>query len=95
MVDGFRTVLDVILRDPAFAKIHEIMKLQETVNKFGVIFPHLNGSVFAVKIKKGTLTLAVENPVLRSELKFHETDIINGINNYFKEERVTKIKFQS
>ena len=37
--------------------------------------------------------LKVENPSWRSELKFKETEIIEKINQFYKEERITQIRF--
>jgi hypothetical protein len=41
------------------------------------------------------LKLKVENPAWRSELKFRETEIVEKINNHFKETRINNIRFTS
>jgi hypothetical protein len=95
MVEGFQSLMDIISGDPEFKKVRGMIKEQEVLDKFKLIFPHLSGAVHPVKVQKRLLTLGVENAVLRSEMKFHERDIIAAINEYFKEERVSKIKFQA
>jgi hypothetical protein len=48
-----------------------------------------------VNVIKKTLLLSVESSVLKSELKFNQAIMIEKINKYFNEERVTSIRFVS
>ena len=69
------------------------MAKQQVINEFYTIFPGMEGTVIPVKVEKYTLFLRVDNPAWRNELKFHDTELIEKINAYFKEERITTIKF--
>lgn len=48
----------------------------------------------ATRIKNGKLTVSVDNPTWRNELIFLKQEIINKINNRFKEEIVKDIIFR-
>ena len=47
------------------------------------------------EVDKMFLKLKVENAVWRSELKFREREIVEKINNFYKEERIKGIKFSN
>ena len=71
----------------------KIIKESDVVSEFNKIFPDLEKVAAAVKVEKKILSLKVENPTWRSELKFREKLIVDKINNYFKENRINKIRF--
>ena len=81
--------------NPAFSRLREIVKSNDIVEDFEKVFPDLKKVVTAVKVEKKILKLKVENPAWRSELKFRETEIVEKINKYYKEERVNHIRFTS
>jgi hypothetical protein len=93
MPDGFKSLGEVIKREPSFSKIREIVKSSDVVEDFYEIFPNLNKIVIPQKVDKKNLMIKVENPTWRNELKFMETELVEKINNYYKEERVKQIRF--
>lgn len=95
MSDSFKSLFEVFSSDASFGNLRDMVSRQAILDNFFTIFPGLQGHVVPVKIEKKILTLAVENSVMRSELKFHETEIIKKINEYSHDERVIKIKFQA
>jgi hypothetical protein len=93
MPDGFRSLGEVIKRERSFGRIREIVKSYDVIEDFYDIFPNLEKVVTPKNLEKKTLMLKVENPVWRSELKFMETEVMEKINSYYKEERVKQIRF--
>jgi len=93
MYDDFKSIKEVFNNHPELKKIKTIVEENDVVNDFEAIFPDLKKVVKPQKVERGILTLKVENAAWRSELKFKETEIINKINSFYKEERVNKIKF--
>jgi hypothetical protein len=95
MYDDFKSIKEVFNNHPELKKIKTIVEENDVVNDFETIFPDLKKVVKPQKVERGILTLKVENAAWRSELKFKETEIINKINSFYKEERVNKIKFSA
>ena len=95
MYDDFKSIKEVFNNHPELKKIKTIVEENDVVNDFEMIFPDLKKVVKPQKVERGILTLKVENAAWRSELKFKETEIINKINSFYKEERVNKIKFSA
>ena len=95
MYDDFKSIKEVFNNNPELKKIRTIVEENDIVNDFETIFPDLKKVVKPQKVERGILTLKVENAAWRSELKFKETEIINKINSFYKEERVSKIKFSA
>ena len=95
MSNGFKSLGELFKSNPAFSRLREIVKSNDIVEDFEKVFPDLKKVVTAVKVEKKILKLKVENPGWRSELKFRETEIVEKINKYYKEERVNHIRFTS
>ena len=93
MPNGFKSIKDVFNNDPALKKIRSIVNENDVVNEFEKIFPELIKVVKAKNVQSKTVTLKVENAAWRSELKFKEKEIIEKINSFYGEERITRIKF--
>jgi hypothetical protein len=93
MPDGFKSIGDVFKREQSFKKLREIVKQSDVVLDFHNIFPDFKKIARPKKVERKTLLLKVENPSWRNELKFKETDIIEKINKYYKEERINQIRF--
>ena len=93
MRSGFRSLKDVYLREKSFAGIRETIESADVVVKFYEIFPNLEKGAVPEKCEKKILKLKVENPAWRNELKFMEAEMIEKINKFFKEERITQIRF--
>lgn len=93
MPDGFKRLGEVLKRERAFSRIREIVKSSDVVEDFYKIFPDMEKVVIPQSADKKTLMLKVENPTWRSELKFMETELLEKINNYYKEERLKQIRF--
>lgn len=95
MPDGFKSLKDIFNTNPGLKKIKIIVDENDVVNDFDKIFPDLKKIVKPIKVEKGILTLKVENSVWRSELKFKETEIVEKINSFYSEKRISKIKFSA
>ena len=95
MSNGFKSLGELFKNSPAFSRLREIVKSNDIIEDFDKVFPDLKKVVTAVKVEKKILKLKVENPAWRSELKFRETEIVEKINKYYKEERVNHIRFTS
>lgn len=95
MPEGFRSIKDILNKEPGLKKIQEIITQNDVVNDFNLIFPELKKIVKALKVYRGCLTLKAENPAWRSELKFKESEIIEKINTFYNEQRINKIKFSA
>ncbi len=93
MPDGFKSLADIFKNDPGFAGLRRIIGESDVVAEFYKVFPDLDKIAKAVKIDKRTLYLRVENAAWRNELKFKEETIVNAINKYFNENRISRIKF--
>ncbi len=95
MPKGFKSLDEIINKDPALSRIRKIINEADVVGDFGILFPELQKIAKAVKAEKKTLTLRVENAAWRNELKFKEKLLIEKINNHYKEERILRVKFLS
>ena len=95
MPDGFKSIKDVFNSDPALKKIRAVINENDVVNDFEIIFPELKKVAQAKKTQKTMITLKVVNAAWRTELKFKEKEIIEKINSYYGEERITKIIFSA
>jgi hypothetical protein len=95
MREGFNSLKDVFLSEPAFEGLRTIVKQSDVINDFERIFPELKKVVVAVKVEKKALCLRIENAALRSEFKFREGQIIEKVNRFYKEERIKFIRFVS
>lgn len=93
MLDGFKSLGDVIKKEPSFSKIREIVKSTDVIEDFYKILPNLKKVVIPQRLDKRVLVIKVENPTWRNELKFMDTELIEKINNHYKEERVKQIRF--
>jgi Dna[CI] antecedent, DciA len=87
------SIKEIFETDPNLANVRKIVKQSEVIEKFYEIFPNLEKNVFPQKVEKKNLLLKVENPALRSELKFNEELFLKKINKFFHEERVTSVRF--
>lgn len=95
MREGFHRLSDIFNTDPALANIRKALGQSDVVNDFEKIFPELKKVAEAVKVEKKCIFMRVENAAWRSELKLREQQIINKINNYYKEERIKYVRFVS
>ncbi|MDP2366306.1 MAG: DUF721 domain-containing protein [Ignavibacteria bacterium] len=95
MPDGFKSIKDVFNNDPALKKIRAVINENDVVNDFEIIFPEFTKVAKAKNVQSKTVTLKVENAAWRSELKFKEKEIIEKINSFYGEDRITKIKFSA
>ncbi len=95
MPDSFKSLGEIFKRDPAFRNLREIVKSADVVSDFYKIFPDFNKIAIAQKVDKKVLKLRVENPAWRNEMKFKEKEIVERINNFYKEERIKQIRFTS
>jgi hypothetical protein len=95
MPDGFKSIKDVYNTDPALRKIRAVISENDVVNDFDKIFPEFKKVAQAKKTQISVITLRVENAAWRNELKFKEKEIIEKINSYYGEERITKIIFSA
>lgn len=93
MPDEFRSLKDVFNHEPELKNIRELIKAKDIVNDFFDIFPDLIKVVSSVKSSRKTLIIKVENPIWRQELKHQENNIVKKINEFYKEERISTIRF--
>jgi hypothetical protein len=93
MPDGFRRISEIFDKEPGLAGIKQIIKQSDIVNDFGKIFPDLIKIAEAVKVETKCIFLRVPNSTWRNELKFREKQILEKINNYYKEERIKQVRF--
>jgi hypothetical protein len=95
MNDSFHSLSQIIAEDSKFKRVRELIWNDEIMSKFFLIFPDLKNHVQPDKVAKSTLYVKVENSVMRSELKFHDAEMIAKINAFFNEERIKKVRFFS
>lgn len=93
MVDGFRSISEIINHEPGLEKVRRVIKQHDVTVSFYKIFPDLKKIAKAVKVEKKVLHLKVSNSIWRSELKFNQTIIIDKINSFYGEEIIKNIKF--
>lgn len=95
MPDSFKSIKEIIESSPELKNIKQLIDDGDIVKDYHKIFPEFKTVVKAVKCIKQTLTLKSDNPTVRNELKFREKEIIEKINSFYKQERVTRIKFSN
>lgn len=93
MRSGFRSLKEVYQREKSLTGIRETVKSAEVVVNFIEIFPALEKIAVPEKCEKKILKLKVENPAWRNELKFMEAEMVEKVNKFFNEERITQIRF--
>ncbi len=94
MPEGFKSLADILNKDPGLAAVRKIVKQSDVILDFYKIFPEMKKVVKPIKVDKKVLFINVENSIMRSELRFKEALIINKVNKYFNEERIKGIRFQ-
>lgn len=93
MLNTFKSISDVFNSEPGLKNVRDLIKKSDVINEFSEIIPGLEKFITPVKVSKQTLYLHVENSTWRNELKLNEELIIKKINNHFKEERISKVRF--
>lgn len=93
MHNNFESIKDIFVSHPEFSRLRKRISEEEVIEKFYSVFPDLNLTVIPSRVEKKVLYLKVENSVLKSELKFNESVIVEKINKYFKEDRIKSIRF--
>lgn len=93
MPDSFKSLKEIILKEPSLAGIKTSIVNSETILEFYKIFPELQQIVKPIKIENRILFLKVENSVWRSELNLQSKALIEKLNSNFKEERIKAIRF--
>jgi hypothetical protein len=93
MPSSFKSLKDVFRKERSLAGIREIVESSDVVVHFFEIFPNLEKVVMPQSCEKKILKLKVENPAWRNELRFMESEMIEKINTFFKEQRINQIRF--
>jgi hypothetical protein len=93
MPSSFKSLKDVFRKERSLAGIREIVESSDVVVHFIEIFPNLEKVVMPQSCEKKILKLKVENPAWRNELRFMESEMIEKINTFFKEQRINQIRF--
>jgi len=93
MHNSFKSLKDVFKKERALFKIREIVNSSDVIVNFYEIFPSLEKVAVPQQCEKKVLKLKVENPSWRNELKFMESEMIEKINSFFKENRINQIRF--
>ncbi len=94
MPDNFKSLAEIFEGNPGLAALRKTVKQSDVVLEFYKIFPEMKKVIKPIKVDKKLLFISVENSILRSELKFRESQLVSKVNNYFKEERIKGIRFQ-
>ena len=93
MHSSFKSLKDVFKKERSLAGLREVVESSDVIVSFFEIFPNLEKVVIPQSCEKKILKLKVENPSWRNELKFMETEMIEKINDYFKEQRINQIRY--
>lgn len=93
MRSGFKSLKDVFIKEKSFEAVREMVESSDVIVFFYEIFPNLKNIAIPQQCVKKVLKLKVENPSWRNELKFMESEMIEKINNHFKEKRINQIRF--
>ena len=93
MPNDFKSINEIINKDENFEKVRKTAESYSVVEQFHDVFPELKKVVKAVRVDNNTLFLKVENSVIRSELNFRRTLLIEKINNYFSKKVIKSIRF--
>lgn len=95
MPDSFKSIKEILETTPELKNIKLLLDDNDVVKDFQKLFPELKLIVKAVKCEKKILTLKSDNPSMRNELKFREKEIVDKINSFYNQERITRIKFSN
>ena len=93
MPSGFKSLKEVFRRERSLAGIRKIVDASDVIVHFTEMFPNLEKIATPISCEKKILKLKVENAAWRNELKFMEAEMIDKINNFFKEQRINQIRF--
>ena len=93
MRSSFTSLKDAFNKEKSLSGIREIVKSCDVTLEFFKIFPGLEKVVAPQSCEKYVLKLKVENPAWRNELKFMESEMIEKVNDFFKEKRINQIRF--
>ncbi|NOX18168.1 MAG: DUF721 domain-containing protein [Chlorobi bacterium] len=91
---GEKLIGEVLGKAKEFEKLRYAVMENDAAEKFAEIFPELAPIAEAVKVKKGTLYLRVENSVWKNELNLKRNILIKRINEYLNTEIVKSIRFK-
>jgi len=94
MSDKFKSIGEILSKEPAFSKFVKAVKENDVVEKFQEIFPEISKIAKAVDVKNGALFLEVENSVWKSELNLKKNILIERINKFFDEQIINSIRFK-
>lgn len=92
MYHSFKSIGEVFSRNSTFSGLKKLIDDGEVVEKFYDVFPQFTKIAEPIKVDKKTLHLKIENAAWRNELKFQEEKIIEEINNFFGEKRISRLK---
>ena len=93
MRSSFTSLKDAFNKEKSLSGIREMVKASDVINEFFEIFPGLDKVATPQTCEKKVLKLKVENPAWRNELKFMESEMIEKVNDFFKEKRINQIRF--
>jgi Dna[CI] antecedent, DciA len=93
MHSSFKSLKEVFKKEKSLAGVRELVESSDVLLYFYDIFPNLKKVVIPQSCEKKTLKLKVENPSWRNELKFMESEMIEKVNVFFKENRINQIRF--
>jgi hypothetical protein len=93
MHNSFKSLREVFRKEASLAGIRQIVESSDVLVKFYEIFPNLEKVAVPQSCEKKVLKLKVENPAWRNELKFMESEMIEKINDFFKEQRINQIRY--
>jgi hypothetical protein len=93
MPSDFRSLKDVFKRERALSGLREVVEASDVVVHFNEIFPNIEKVAIPISCEKKVFKLRVENAAWRNELKFMESEMIDKITTFFKEQRINKIRF--
>ena len=93
MPSSFKSLKEVFRRERSLAGIRQIVDASDVIVHFTEMFPNLEKVATPISCEKKILKLKVENAAWRNELKFMEAEMIDKINNFFKEQRINQIRF--
>jgi hypothetical protein len=95
MSHNFKSIGEILNSEPKLSKLKKVIKSSDVLVEFGKIFPEFDKIANAKKVEHNVLHLVVENAAWRNELQFRQKEIIDKINNHFKENRVTAVRLLS
>lgn len=92
MVEGFKSIGQVISDDSSFDKLRSVVKDSYATAVFNEIFSKSAGFIEAVSCDNGVLTVKVDSSVFKTELKVKQSEIINEINKKLSDDIVKSLK---